>query len=72
MPKVSLYSLRHAAARLRLRAGVPLKVVSDLLGHSSITLTADTYSHVTEQLQQEATEWFAAYMNATPAREREA
>lgn len=68
LPKVDLYSLRHAAASLRLHAGVPLKVVSELLGHSSIVLTADTYSHVTDQLQQDASDQFTAYMDAPTVR----
>jgi integrase len=48
------HELRHSAASLLLAQGVPLKVVSDLLGHSSITITADVYSHVLPELQREA------------------
>lgn len=40
------HELRHSAASLLLAQGVPLKVVSDILGHSSINITADIYSHV--------------------------
>ena len=36
------------------RHGVPLKVVSEALGHSSIAITADVYSHVTPELRREA------------------
>ncbi len=54
--------------RVRLHAGLPLKMVSELLGHSSIVLTADTYSHVAEQLQQDAAEQFTAYMNTVVRR----
>jgi integrase len=72
LPHAPLYGLRHTAASLRLHAGVPLKVVSDLLGHSSIVLTADTYSHVTDSLQQAAAETFMAYMSAPEAKERKA
>jgi integrase len=54
--------LRHTAATLLLEAGVPLKVVSERLGHSSITLTADTYSHVTDALQSRAMKDLARYM----------
>ena len=39
--------MRHSAATLALAAGVPLKNVSDLLGHSSIRLTSDSYAHLT-------------------------
>jgi integrase len=37
-----------------LGAGVPLKVVADALGHSTIAITADTYAHVTPELRREA------------------
>jgi integrase len=41
-----LHDLRHAQASLMLAAGVPIAVVSKRLGHSSIGITADTYSHL--------------------------
>ena len=51
---VRLHDLRHTAATLMLGAGVPLKVVSDALGHSTIAITADIYAHVTPELRREA------------------
>ena len=45
---------RHTAATLLLGEGVHPKVVSEMLGHSSVQLTLDTYSHVTPTMQQEA------------------
>ena len=51
---VRLHDLRHTAASLMLGAGVPLKVVSETLGHSSIAITADVYAHVTPELRREA------------------
>ena len=51
---VRLHDLRHTAASLLLGAGVPLKVVSETLGHSSIAITADVYAHVTPELRREA------------------
>ena len=51
---VRLHDLRHTAASLMLSAGVPLKVVSEALGHSSIAITADVYAHVTPDLRREA------------------
>lgn len=68
LPRVSLYSLRHGHASLLLEAGVPLKIVSERLGHSSIQLTADVYSHVSDQLQQQAVTQFEAYMTTLPPR----
>lgn len=44
--KISVHALRHAFATRALENGIPLKVVSDMLGHSSIAITADVYSHV--------------------------
>jgi integrase len=46
LPPVRLHDLRHGAASLMLAAGVDLKVVQETLGHSSITLTSDTYTSV--------------------------
>jgi integrase len=51
---VRLHDLRHAAATMLLQAGVHPKVVSERLGHSTITLTLDTYSHVVPGLDADA------------------
>jgi integrase len=54
LPDLTVYALRHSCATLLLERGVPLKVVSERLGHSTIALTADTYSHVTPSMQKQA------------------
>jgi integrase len=54
LPRVRVHDLRHTAATLLLGHGVHPKVVQELLGHSSITLTLDTYSHVLPGLHAEA------------------
>jgi integrase len=46
LPPVRLHDLRHGAASIMLAAGVDLKTVQETLGHSSITLTSDTYTSV--------------------------
>jgi integrase len=51
-----LYDLRHSCATLLLAAGENPKVVSERLGHASITLTLDVYSHVLPTMQQAAAE----------------
>lgn len=51
-----LYDLRHSTASFLLQANVNPKVVSERLGHSTITLTLDVYSHVLPTMQEEATE----------------
>jgi integrase len=54
LPRVRFHDLRHSAATLMLSRGVPLKIVSEILGHSQISITADTYMHVTPGMQREA------------------
>jgi integrase len=51
-----LYDLRHSCATLLLAAGENPKVVSERLGHATITLTLDVYSHVLPTMQQAASE----------------
>jgi integrase len=51
---IRLYDLRHSCATVLLETGTHPKVVADRLGHSSVMLTLDTYSHVTPTLQQNA------------------
>jgi integrase len=46
LPRIRLHDLRHSYATAALRAGVPPKVVSDRLGHSTVSFTLDTYTHV--------------------------
>jgi integrase len=54
LPRIRVHDLRHTTASLLLEAGTHPKVVQDLLGHSSIQLTLDTYSHVTPALHRQA------------------
>jgi integrase len=55
LPRIRLYDLRHSCATLLLIAEENPKVVSERLGHSTIVLTLDTYSHVLPTMQQGAT-----------------
>ena len=50
------HDLRHTCATLLLREGVNAKVVSEMLGHASITITLNTYSHVLPDMQDSAAE----------------
>jgi len=54
LPHLTVHGLRHVFATLALSAGVDLKTTSEMLGHSTITITADVYSHVLPPLQQAA------------------
>ena len=55
LPKIKLYDLRHTSANMLLSEGEHPKVVSERLGHASIVLTLDTYSHVLPNMQKQAT-----------------
>ena len=46
LPKLSPHDLRHTAATLMLRRGVPVEVVSKILGHANISITYNIYRHV--------------------------
>lgn len=54
LPKIRFHSLRHTHASMLLSQGTHPKVVQERLGHSSISITLDTYSHVMEGLGREA------------------
>lgn len=54
LPNTRFHDLRHTHATLMLQEGVHPKIVSERLGHSSIQITLDTYSHVLPNLQSEA------------------
>lgn len=56
LPKVTFHSLRHLHASYLLRQNVHPKIVQERLGHSSIALTLDVYSHIIPTLQKEAAE----------------
>lgn len=58
--RLRMYDLRHTCATLMLLAGVNPKVVSERLGHASVVLTLDTYSHVLPNMQEDATARLAA------------
>jgi integrase len=52
--RIRVHDLRHTHATLLLRAGVPVKIVSERLGHTNIGVTLDTYSHVLPDMQDTA------------------
>ncbi|MDP3061631.1 MAG: site-specific integrase [Chloroflexota bacterium] len=60
LPRWRFHDLRHAAATFMLARGVNLRTVMEVLGHSTITLTANTYGHVALEVQRDATEQVAA------------
>ncbi|MFD4867015.1 tyrosine recombinase XerC [Streptomyces sp. NPDC058412] len=54
VPRVTVHDLRHLAANITITAGVPLTVVSKTLRHSTLSTTANIYSHLTQQAAREA------------------
>jgi len=49
-----LHDLRHGCATFMLAAGVPARTIMEVLGHSEISVTMNTYTHVLAQLRQDA------------------
>ena len=64
LPRIRFHDLRHTAATLMLGQGVHPKVVSEMLGHSQISITLDLYSHVTATMQRQATQALDALLGA--------
>ena len=54
LPPIRFHDLRHTHATLALQAGVHPKVISERLGHSTVAMTLDIYSHAIPALQQDA------------------
>lgn len=68
MPKIRLHDLRHGYASAALEAGTPLKAVSNRLGHSSIAITADIYSHIRPEVDQEVADQVASLIMSAGSR----
>ena len=54
LPPMRIHDLRHSAASLLLGDGVPVKVASEMLGHSDVKTTLSIYAHVIEGAQEQA------------------
>lgn len=67
VPRIRVHDLRHTAATLLLRSGVPAKIVSERLGHASIAITMDLYSHVTPDMQDQAADAMSALISKARA-----
>jgi integrase len=67
LPSIRVYDLRHTAATLLLLADTNPKIVSERLGHSTIALTLDTYSHVLPTMQARAADVMQRLLDAKPA-----
>jgi integrase len=65
LPMIRLHDLRHSSAVMALGAGIPTKVVSERLGHSSTAITTDIYQHVTETMQRDAADRIGEVLDGT-------
>ena len=63
LPRMRFHDLRHTAATLLLERGVHPKIVSEMLGHSQISITLDLYSHVSPTMQAQAAQEMDAALN---------
>ena len=64
VPKIRLHDTRHTMATLALAAGVHPKVVQEQLGHSTISVTLDTYSHVPQAVRRDSADKIASLFGA--------
>jgi len=65
LPQIRLHDLRHSHATLALRAGIHPKVVSERLGHATVAITLDTYSHAIPALEEAAASRIAGLVFAS-------
>jgi hypothetical protein len=64
LPPIRLHDLRHTHATLLLAAGVPVKVVSERLGHTKVAMTLDVYAHVLPAMDRDAADRFGQLLAA--------
>jgi integrase len=66
LPRIRFHDLRHTHATILLLMGTNPKLVADRLGHSTVQITLDTYSHVLPSMKQDLTEQFSKMMKSGP------
>jgi integrase len=65
LPRIRFHDLRHTHATLALQAGMHPKVISERLGHTTVVLTLDIYSHAIPAMQQDAATTIAELVTST-------
>lgn len=63
LPKLEIHSLRHTHAVLLLESGASMKYIQERLGHKSIEITSNIYSHISDKINKDSISGFEAYMN---------
>jgi integrase len=71
LPFIRLHDLRHTHATLLLQAGVPIKVVSERLGHSRVAMTLDVYAHVLPAMDRAAADAIGALVGSDTVSRRQ-
>jgi integrase len=72
LPRIRFHDLRHSAATLLLAQGVSPKYIGDLLGHSQVSFTMQTYAHVLPHVQREAASKMDKILNPVATSEAKA
>ena len=62
IPSLPIHSLRHTHAVLQLEAGADMKYLQERLGHGSMQITADVYSHISKKIEKDRIDKFEDYM----------
>ena len=62
LPKITPHHFRHTHASLLLQAGIPVKEVSERLGHKDVKITLEIYSHVMPEEQEKTASKFANFV----------
>ncbi|MGD3106284.1 tyrosine-type recombinase/integrase [Streptomyces sp. YGL11-2] len=68
LPRIRLHDARHGCASLLFAAGVPPRVVMEILGHSQIAVTMNVYTHVSEDSRREAVGHMDRLLRRRPGR----
>lgn len=64
LPHMTFHGLRHSQATILIASGVPVKVVSEMLGHSNTSITQDLYTHVLPTMQRQAADTLDRLLSA--------
>ena len=62
MPDIRFHDLRHTFATHAIANGVDAKILSNILGHTNASFTLDTYTHITTDMQQNASDIVGSFM----------
>ncbi|CAH0259238.1 Tyrosine recombinase XerC [Peribacillus sp. Bi96] len=62
LPSLPIHSTRHTHAVLQLEAGASMKYIQERLGHGSMQITADVYSHISKKIEHDTMDKFEEHM----------